>query len=102
MAAKRRRLTLEVLLEHPAVRGVAFGNCVDGGPWDAHHRAHAHAPSKRGSETREGWICIKDCADAFPELLLEELAHLVARTEGFHDATFQEARRQLRKAYRTR
>jgi hypothetical protein len=98
----RTLLTLQALVDHPAVLGVALGACVDGSKWNAKHRAHAHAFSRIKNEGREGWICIERADDISPELLLEELAHLVAKTEGIHDATFQKARRALRRRYRTK
>lgn len=79
---------------------VAFGACVDGSAWKLNERAHAH-DGPPGTPWL-GWVCILSPRDAFPELLLEELAHLVAETDGIHDEAFQEARRQLRKLYRTR
>jgi len=90
-------VTLKQLLGHPKVKGVAIGACVDGSRM--RHRAHAHDGPPR-STRYIGWICILSPDDLKPEILLEELSHLVAETDGIHDETFQETRRELRKQYR--
>ena len=94
-------MTLRQLLAHPLVRGVAVGACVNGSKWNPKERAHAHAPHTSARDGRLGWICIespRDLSDS--DLLFEELAHLVAKTNGTHDAAFRRAELELRRQYK--
>lgn len=89
-------MRLKQVLAHPAVRGIALGACVDGSPM--RHRAHAHDGPP--GTIFLGWICILSPDDLTPEILLEELSHLVADTDGIHDAIFRATQRTLRTQYR--
>jgi hypothetical protein len=91
-------VTLRQLLAHPRVRGVAVGACVDGSKWDPTHRAHAHDGPPSSRSRFVGWICIEKPADLLnSEILIEELAHLVADTDGIHDRAFRRTRGVIRR-----
>jgi hypothetical protein len=91
-------VTLSDLLAHPAVRGVAIGACVDGSKWNPTQAAHAHC----GSGRFVGWVCVLRPRFLTSANFIHELAHLVAKTDGLHDAIFERTRLELRKQYRKR
>jgi hypothetical protein len=63
-------------LDHPEVRGVFIGGCVERGV-GSRMRAEAHAHT---AGSQRGWICILSAKRlACRELLLHERAHVVTR-----------------------
>lgn len=78
---------------------MAVGACVAGDPWED-EEAHAHAPDGRRSRFT-GWICFR--AESYlKRRKVHELAHLLAETDGHHDAVFRRTRRAVSKQYRRR
>lgn len=64
----------EVLREHPELKGVFIGGCVDRGVGSSFRaQAHAHTSGKN-----KGWICIRGWRRLYQrQLLLHELAHIL-------------------------
>lgn len=96
-------MTLRQLLAHPKVKGVAIGACVDGSRWNPVERAHAHGIVVGRVIQRSrfiGWICFEKPSDVTSENLIEELAHLLADTDGIHDKTWRKVKRAVRRRYK--
>ena len=65
-------------LQHPAVKGVFVGGCVERGD-GSRFRAKAHAHDSK-TDPYCGWLCFLSAKRlSCRELLLHELAHLIAK-----------------------
>jgi hypothetical protein len=95
-------MTLHELLNHPAVRGVCIGSCVDGSRFTRGTVAHAHydrPDTKTTHERYPGFICLTSL-DALARHTgditrtgLEELAHLIAK--GHHGKRWVTTMREM-------
>lgn len=91
-------MKLQALLDHPDVRGVCIGCCVDGKPLSTDYDAHAHLYIE--GERYPGFICFRTeraLAGVNPikvgRTSIHELAHLIANQH--HSEAWRNTMRQL-------
>jgi hypothetical protein len=90
-------MTLDELLAHPALRGVALGACITSKPSALKGEvAHAHWRPGRG----RGWICLASLRHLNRTTVAHELAHIIVGTDAHYlsergGATWQRMVRQL-------
>lgn len=66
----------EWLVEHPELKGVCVGGCINGKRISAY--AHAHSSMK---DPHRGWVCFRSSNTvSMREIWLHELAHIVTRS----------------------
>jgi hypothetical protein len=76
--AGRLEVTLDEVLSHPALRGVAVGACISGDPAALQGEfAHAHWRPGRG----RGWICLESVRQLNRTTLTHELAHIIVGSD---------------------
>lgn len=83
-------MTLDELLAHHVIRGVATKGCVSGDRFEPHAVAHAHWRLERN----RGWICVTAFKHLNRTTIIHELAHLILGSDA-HGEAWKRMVRQL-------